>query len=223
MVTVSDENDGVVIPVPLPDVQIFRYEAMDDILTLVVRNPHHAFTVSQLREITGHGGKTVDNAITLLSDLDLIHTRREGKRKLIQVNRERLQASDDRVMQIPQDEFRSPVQALLTELQEEIEQLVGVVLFGSVARGEADRASDIDVLVIAEGDTVQIRRAVHDVRQRVEDQRFDGDRYEFEVMAESVESATNYGEKLYSLLAEGIVLYHTAQLDKLKEVVFSGR
>ena len=218
----SDDNYGVVLPIPLSADHVFRYQAMDDILTLLVRNPHQEFTVTQLRDITGHGGKTATNAITLLEQLDLIQTRREGKKKLIQVNRARIQGSDDPIMQIPQDEFRTPIRALLTELQAVFDQLVGVIVFGSVARGEADRASDIDVLVIADGETVDVRRTAHEVRQAIESQRFDGERYTFQVMAESVDSAKNYGEKLQTIFSEGIVLFETNELEQVREAVFDG-
>lgn len=218
----SDGKMGVVLPIPLAADHVFRYQAMDDILTLLVRNPHQEFTVSQLRDVTGHGGKTVSNSIELLEQLHLIHTRRDGKRKLIQVNRDRITGSDDPVVHIPQDTFRDPIRTLLNSLHDEIEHLVGVTVFGSVASGEADRASDIDILVIAEGETVMIRRAAQAVRQEVESQRFEGERYEFQVMAESVESVKNYGEKLQSIFSEGIVLYETDELDEVKEAVFSG-
>lgn len=221
-VTMSDDTLGVVLPIPLTADHVFRYQAMDDILTLLVRNPHQEFTVSQLRDITEHGGKTVNNTIELLKHLDLIQTRREGKKKLIQVNRDRISASDDPLMQIPQDTFRDPIRVLLNKLQDEIDPLIGVIVFGSVARGEADRASDIDVLVVAEGETVMIRRAVQEVRQEVESQRFDGERYEFQIMGESVESAKNYGEKLQTIFTEGVMLYETDELQQIKEAVFSG-
>jgi predicted nucleotidyltransferase len=125
-------------------------------------------------------------------------------------------------MQIPQDEFRTPIRALLTELQAVFDQLVGVIVFGSVARGEADRASDIDVLVIADGETVDVRRTAHEVRQAIESQRFDGERYTFQVMAESVDSAKNYGEKLQTIFSEGIVLFETNELEQVREAVFDG-
>lgn len=60
------------ILMPLPEEQIFRYKAADDILELLYRSPHTEFTVTQLREATGHGGKSVDNAIQILLSLDLI-------------------------------------------------------------------------------------------------------------------------------------------------------
>ena len=56
--------------------------------------------------------------------------------------------------------------------QEELDELIGILLFGSVARGDADRASDI------------------------EETKFDGNRYTFEVLVESTDSAERIGSRL---------------------------
>jgi hypothetical protein len=45
----SDELSGVFLQLPLPDEQVFRYKAADDILGLLYRNPHREFTVTELR------------------------------------------------------------------------------------------------------------------------------------------------------------------------------
>jgi len=60
------------------------------------------------------------------------------------------------------------------------------------------------------------------VRQRIENQTFEGNRYELQLLVESVESAENYGEKLQETFSEGIVLYSTDELDRLREAVFDG-
>jgi len=219
----SDERTGVSIPIPLPETHIFRYEAMDDILTLLYRNPHQEFTVSQVREVTGHGGKTVNNSIKLLAELDLIRTKREGKKKLVSINRERINKPDDPILKIPQEEFRTPVREFAENVKKEQgDNLVGILVFGSVGRGEADRASDIDIQVIVEEDLVQSRRIIQDVRQDIESRRFNGERYKLQVLVESVESAENYGEKLHEIFSEAVAVYSTDKLEELREVILNG-
>lgn len=224
MVSKVDRDwSGVCLAVPFPEDRVFRNQAMDDIVELLYRNPHEEFGVRQLRDVTGHGGQTVDTAITLLTELDLIRARREGNKKLISINRDRIRKPDDPVLEIQQEEFRTPVQEFLERVREvQAENLVGVVLFGSVARGEADRTSDIDVQVIVDDDLPKARRELHSVRQEVENERFDGNRYEIQLLVESVESASNYGEKLQEIFSEGITLYSTDELDDVREVVFGG-
>lgn len=214
------EGPTIRISFPLPDERLFRNQATEDILFLLVRNPGQEFTVTQLRTITGHGGDTVTTALTVLEAADLIDTRRDGNRRLISANRDRIQNPADPITQIPQAAFRQPVQAFLEELAESTVSPIGVILFGSVARGDADRASDIDLLIIVDRDVTAARRELTDVRQAVEQQRFDGDRYEFQLMVEAADSVENYGRKLHEIFSEGIVLQDSDRLQELKQGVF---
>lgn len=220
----SDEMGGVFLQLPLPsDQHVFRYKAVDDILELLYRNPHREFTITELRGTTGHGGKSVDNAVKILDSLDLVRKTTEGRHSLIRIDQERIRKPDDPLLEIPQKEFRKPVHEFLSRARtEQGDNVVGVILFGSVARGEADRASDIDIQVIVDDDLLEARRELQDVRQDVENQSFDGNRYELQVLVESVDSAENYGEKLREVFSEGITLHATDELDDVREVVFGG-
>lgn len=216
----DESGSGVYIQFPLPEERLFRNRAIEDILLLLIRNPHQEFTVTQLRNTTGHGGDTVQTAINVLEAANLIQTQREGRKKLISANRNRFNNPDDPLLSIPQEEFRSPVKTFLDKAKDTEINIVGVILFGSVARGEADRASDIDIQVIVENNLLESRRTLQDLRQEVEDRKFDGNRYDIQLLVESVETAENYGEKLQEIFREGITLYSTSKLDELKEAVF---
>lgn len=218
-----DRNvSGVLLPMPFPTERVFRNQAMDDILAFLYRNPHDEFGVRELRDVTGHGGQTVDTALTLFTRLDVIETRREGNQRLVSINRDRVQKPDDPIVEIPQEPFRTPINAFLDALRERQDNLVGVLVFGSVARGEADRASDIDLFIVVEDNLMAARRTVQDIRQEISDRPFDGDRFEFQVMVESVESVDQYGEKLTTLFSEGITLYRTDRLDEIRRGVIHG-
>jgi len=219
----SDEMSGVFLELPLPDERVFRYKAADDILELLYRNPHREFTVTELRKTTDHGGKSVDNAIQILDSLDLIQKERDGRRSLIRINQEKIRKPDDPLLEIPQEEFRKPVRTFVeTAMETQGDNLVGVLVFGSVARGEADRASDIDVQTIVKDDLVAARRELQDVRQQIENQTFDGNRYEIQLLVESVESSKNYGEKLQEIFSHGISIFATDELQAVQEAVFHG-
>lgn len=223
MTSKTDESvDGVFVQFPLPDERLFRNRATEDILLLCVRNPYQEFTVTELREITGHGGDTVETALRVLEAAGLVGSRREGRRRLISANRGRIHNPDDPLLSIPQEEFRDPVKAFLDGIEEVDVDVVGVVLFGSVARGEADRASDVDLQVIVDDDLPAARRKLHELRRDVEDRQFDGQRYELQLLVESVESAESYGEELREIFREGITLYETGKLDEIRGAVFRG-
>lgn len=225
MVCESDQTDpGILLPMPLGEERVFRNQAMDDVLELLYRNPRRKFGVRELRDITGHGAGTVDTALTLFDELGLIQSRRDGNKKLVSIDSERVQGVEDPLFQIPQPEFRAPAEAFLDRATAaQGENLVGVVLFGSVARGGADRTSDIDVQVIVTDGVVDARRELQRLRQDVEAERFDGERYELQLLVESVESITTYGEDLQDLFREGITLYGTDRLDEVKGEVLGGQ
>lgn len=224
VVIMTDQNiSGVTLPIPLGEERVFRNQAMDDITELLYRNPHGEFGVRQLREVTEHGAQTVDTAIKLLEQVELIQTRREGNRKLISINRNRIHKPDDPILEIPQEEFRTPIKTFVDKVEKDQEDnLVGILLFGSVARGEGDRASDIDIQVIVKEDLLKSRRSIHDIRQEIEGQKFDGQRYELQVLVESVETAEDYGDKLHEIFSEAITLYQTDELDELRKVILNG-
>lgn len=238
----SVESTTIEIRLPLPDEQVFRYAAMEDILALLVRNPYREFTVTELRDLTDNGQKTTSRGIDLLDALGLVAVRSEGRRRLVGLDRTQVHVPEDPFFRIPQDEFRVPVRAFVERAREEIDHLAGVVVFGSVARGTADRRSDVDLWVLVEDDdeVVVARRTVQAIVSDLEDQRFgeanagtagvagvvgttsdQGQRYEFEVLVESVESAHNYGERLESILSEGIAVLESPALDRVTDAVLN--
>lgn len=216
---------GVLIDFPFPDDRIFRYQAMQDILHHLVNNPIEEFTQKELARITEADISTVSRSVSLLEQLGTI-TVSDSKPAKIALDDDHVTASDP-LFNIRQQEFRKPVRTFLDELTDgisstdAIEELVGVLLFGSVARGEADRSSDIDLLVVVDGDGTRARRLASKLARDLEDRAFDGDRYEFEVLVETVESAASHGEKLRELFDEGIVLDRTERLSEVRATVYA--
>jgi len=102
-----------------------------------------------------------------------------------------------------------------------VDEVLGIVVFGSVARGEADRQSDIDLFVVVDGDRTSARRAITDVVAELSERRFDGDRFDFEPYVESEESAKRAGEKLRDIFAEGITVYGDGRLQSIRKAVFA--
>jgi predicted nucleotidyltransferase len=219
----GESGSGVFIQFPLPDQRLFRNQATEDILLLLLRNPHQEFTVTELRTTTGHGGDTIQTAITVLEAAQLIQTRQDGRKKLIAANRDRFHNPDDPLLQIPQEQFRDPVKRFLDRIDELAIEIAGVILFGSVARGDADRTSDIDLQVIVDHTLTEARRQIHDIRQDIEEQEFNGERYELQVLVESVETAEDYGDKLQEIFSDGITLRDSDKLTDVQEVVFHGK
>jgi predicted nucleotidyltransferase len=214
----------VEIQLPLPDDRIFRYEAMDDILEITAQNPTEEFSNSELQELTGFGGPSVSKSLSLLEALGLVIRRDSGRKTLYRIDETRVHEADDPFLEIPQAEFRKPLRAFVERVTDEVPSVAGIVCFGSVARGEADRVSDVDVFVLIANDDelVTARRTVSDVKRDLEADPIDGQRYEFEVFVESTESARNRGDDLRPILKEGTVLHETETFDRVKRDVFGG-
>lgn len=211
------------IRLPLPGEQIFRYEAMDDILEITAQNPTDEFSNRELQSLTGFGGPSVSKALSLLGQLGLIDRRDAGNRTLYRINEQRLTAANDSYLAIPQPEFRGPIRSFVDRVDDELDSLAGIICFGSVARGEADRVSDIDLFVLIDDDElVAARRIVSDVKRELESASFDGDRYEFEVFVESDDSARKRGADLRPIFQEGITLFASETLQQVKRSVFGG-
>jgi predicted nucleotidyltransferase len=92
-----------------------------------------------------------------------------------------------------------------------------VLVFGSVARGRADRQSDIDLWVLA-GDRVEQHRA-NEVAKELGQERFDGDRYEFQILVETPETARSHGDRLEDVFTDAITLVDSNVLREVKREV----
>lgn len=217
-----DRNSKVTIAVeyPFPDERVFRYQAMQDTLSIVIDHPYDEFTVSELATLIEGNQATVSKAVGLLSQTGVLQTRREGRKQYVSVNRDRL-TKPDPVLSIPQSEFHKPIRAFVERVRDEVDGLAGIVLFGSVARGEADRASDIDLLVIVSEDKTAARRAVQSIVQELQETKFDGNRYIFQPFVESAESARRIGERLRDQFTDGITLVGSDALTEIRREVYA--
>jgi len=214
------EQATVGLPIPAPDPDLFRHAATNDILRLLLDNPYDRFTIRELGRLTDNAAQSVKRAVDLLEVNDVVVVETEGNRRLVGINRTRVSTPNDPVLCIPQAEFHSPVRAALDRIQDEIEDVRGVLVFGSVARGRADRRSDIDLWVLA-GDRAEQHRA-NELAKELGQERFEGDRYEFQILVETPESARSHGDRLKDVFTDAITLVGRENLHELKHEVMGG-
>lgn len=211
---------------PETETGIFRVGVADDIIQLLADAHETEFTIPELVDATGATRSTVWRAVELLDDVSAVQIRKAPQRNYVSINPERLQ-KDDPILGIRQSEFHPPVRSFVDRVinaidgAEDIDELLGIVVFGSVARGEADRQSDIDLFVVVDGNRTSARRIVTDVVADLREQRFNGDRFEFEPFVESLESARRADSKLEEILSEGITVYGTDELQSLRKTVMA--
>ncbi|WP_254863260.1 nucleotidyltransferase domain-containing protein [Halovivax gelatinilyticus] len=193
---------------------------MQDLLSVLIDQPYDEFTGSELAALIDADRSTVSKAVSLLTSVDAVETRRDGRKRFVRVNRDRL-SKPDPILSIAQTEFHQPVHAFVERARENLDTLAGIVLFGSVARGNADRASDIDLLVLVAEDKTAARRTVQSIVRELEETTFDGDRYTYQPLVESTESARRIGDRLREQFNEGITLVPSDQLTDVRREVYA--
>jgi predicted nucleotidyltransferase len=209
---------------PGSETAIFRIGAADTILRLLVDANETEFTIPELVEATDAARSTVWRAVTLLDTIGAIRVRETPQRNYVSIDPARLQ-KDDPILAIEQPGFHAPIRAFVSRVQaavaeaDAIDDLLGIVVFGSVARGEADRQSDIDVFVVVAGDRTSARRLVTDIVGELGERRFDGDRFSFEPYVESEASTRRAGSKLREVFDEGVTVYGTDRLQSIRKRV----
>ena len=208
------------------ETDVFRLSAADEILGLLVDAHETEFSIPELVDVTGAARSTVWRAVDLLDSLGVVRVRETPQRNYVSIDPERLQ-KDDPVLAIEQPAFHHPIRTFVERVRDafdesdDINGLIGIVVFGSVARGEADRRSDIDLFVVVDGDRTSARRLVTDVVSNLSEERFDGDRFAFEPYVESVDSATRAGSKLREIFEEGITVVGSERLQSIRKAVFA--
>lgn len=208
------------LPIPVRDPEAFRYSATADLLSCLVEHPDRSFTNRELHRITGHSLSGVNAAVDSLDALGLIDVDRTGRSNDVRIDTSKLVSPDDPVAAVSQSEFHAPIRAVLARLDETLDAQFGVVLFGSVARGTADRASDIDLFVVVEDDRMTAQRDAHAIEQAIADERFDGERYKFHLVVETPTTAVHH-DRIEDILAAGITLRDGPVMDTVKTEVLS--
>ncbi|MYL68622.1 MarR family transcriptional regulator [Halorubrum terrestre] len=181
---------------------------------------NHRFEQFSQREVAdqiGHSQQTVRRAINTLVENGLVVESPENNQRLVRINRERLAVPDDPLLRIPQPEFQEPVKAAVDDLTGRLDGVIGIVLYGSVARGEADRRSDIDLWVLTTNDRAPNQREANAVGRDLEDVEFDGDRYVYDIDVETVQGIPTYTEDIREIVASGIPIHSSNKFETVEK------
>jgi predicted nucleotidyltransferase/biotin operon repressor len=219
--TESNATHGVSISVPIPasDADLFKSKATNDILLFLTNHRFKQFSQREVADQIGHSQQTVRRAINTLVENGLVVESPESNQRLVQINREQLAIPDDPLLRIPQPEFQKPVKAAVDELTGRLDGVIGIVLYGSVARGEADRRSDIDLWVLTTNDRAPNRREANAVGRDLEDAEFDGNRYAYDIDVEAVQAIPTYTEDIREIVVSGIPIHSTNKFEKVEKLL----
>jgi len=156
--------------------------------------------------------------VNVLSANDLVVESPESNRRPVQINRQRLSIPDDPILGSP-TRVSPTRQSRGFELRENINDVVGIILYGSVARGEADRRSDIDLWVLTRSGRTASQREANAIARDLEDTAFDGDRYAYDIDVEAVQAIPAYTEDIREIVVSGIPILKTSDFEIVENLL----
>ncbi|MCD2201643.1 nucleotidyltransferase domain-containing protein [Halobacterium sp. KA-4] len=217
------DSAGVSISLSIPpsDPDLFKHKATSDVLLFLTNHRFSDFSLRELATQIGHSHQSVRRAVNVLSANGLITESRKRNQRLVQINRQRLSIPDDPILRIPQSEFHEPVKTAVTKLRESISDVVGIILYGSVARGDADRRSDIDLWVLTRSNRAEGQRKANTIARNLEDMEFDGSRYAYDIDVEAVQAIPTYTDDIREIIVSGIPVYKTNDFETVENLLLA--
>lgn len=169
----SDDTDpergtSIELSLPVRDSELFKHGATTHVLNFLGDNPDINVSIRQLSKVAPLSERATREAVNALEENGLVETFHKGNARRVHINRDRLENPSDPICSIPQTEFRTPVRVARHYIEAELEDVQGLILFGSVARGEADRQSDIDLWVLVGGDHMQQRHEANTLAKHLD-------------------------------------------------------
>jgi len=215
----GSEGTSISLSIPPLDPDLFKHKATSDVLLFLTNHRFSEFSLRELAAHIGHSHQSVRRAVNVLSANALIIESSESNRRLVQINRQRLSIPDDPILRIPQSEYHQPVKTAVSKLRENLSDVVGILLYGSVARGEADRRSDIDLWVLTRSGRAENQREANAIARDLEDMEFDGDRYAYDIDVEAVPAISAYTDDIREIIVSGIPVYKTNDFETVENLL----
>lgn len=122
------------------------------VLALLFGQPARSFFATELIELTGSGSGAVQRELKRLTSSGLITVTPIGKQKHYQANPDSPVFAELRGLVLKTVALVEPIRQALEQLEDRITL---ALLYGSVVRGTDTAASDIDLLIVAEGVTLE--------------------------------------------------------------------
>jgi predicted nucleotidyltransferase len=175
------------------------------LLKIFHRFPGRVFSLSDITKITGQSTGAVYPALARLVDAGLIKSSRMGKSTTYRLNTDNLLSR--KVMEIFTAES-----AILRKAAEEFaakmpkKGVISIILFGSVARGEPNEKSDVDLLIVYKESRLSVERSANIIAE----ESLKSDVYislVFYSQGEIKDMALKYNSFITRIENEGIPLY----------------
>lgn len=156
--------------------EYFGSKTVWQVARLIFDNPQMAFGITEIARNAGTSRSNVYRALGRLEELGLVRTIKSGKKKLYQAETSHpfsmpvweLVAAE-KYMNI-KPEFKNALDLFTSRIDRD--KVHTLILFGSVARGLAEKWSDVDLLTVVRGDeTAEIMKSL--AKEMFPDYRFE--------------------------------------------------
>jgi predicted nucleotidyltransferase len=165
----SGGGASIALTVPVSTDNLFKHGASRYVLNFLADSPEIDVSIRALSRITPFSERATRQAVDALADAGLLEVDPHGNAHRVRINRTRLTVPTDPIESIPQAPYRTPVRVACQYLESELEEVRGIILFGSVARGDADRRSDIDLWILVDDDLFAARGAANKLARTLEE------------------------------------------------------
>jgi len=165
---VGDRGASIGLRLPVTAEGLFKYGASRYVLNFLADNPDIDVSIRALSRVTPFSERATRQAVDALADVGLVEVTPRGNARRVRIDRERLRVPTDPIESVPQVPYRTPVRVARRYVTEELDGVLGVILFGSVARGEADRRSDVDLWILVDDDLLTARQAANELARTLE-------------------------------------------------------
>lgn len=152
---------------------VFYKNYRREILEILLEKPDYSFNINEISEQVSASYMSVRGFIEDLAEFGVVDMRKKGNLRLVSLNQE--SAYKEVFLSILRADTEPLIESAdkyVSRLREECEKVGKIYLFGSVAKGTADRDSDIDVAVLAKKDRKEVksicRRIATDMDRRVD-------------------------------------------------------
>lgn len=145
--------------------KVFGSKSKLKLLRVFYDNPKREFCLDDLRRILKCSVGTIYPSLSTLADLRVIIARKAGRSTFYKLN------FKNPIVKKMVEIFDSEAQFLINMAKEFVEridknQIISVILFGSVIRGEATERSDIDLLIVYDKDRETVEKNVSELSDK---------------------------------------------------------
>ncbi len=141
---------------------IFFSKARRAILSLLYRRPEESYYLRQIARMVGFGLGTVQREVRLLTDAGVIRRRTSGHQVYFQANTDSPVFQELKSLIAKTVGIGDTLRAALAPLNERIRV---ALIYGSVARGQENQHSDIDLMVIGDIAFSEVVKALRNAQE----------------------------------------------------------